>query len=380
MYIKKQFHRCLAITSVFAIYALASIPAHAGLFGMGDPKNLPVEQLTSDIDASKGASHYKWDRSFSHVLGKTDSFFVAGFQVKFVYSGSASGSMAGSSSSRAVGGGYIENAWKAGQKVSMEVELQGVSDADMQKLTDKIYADFMRQLDASGLKMIPADKVQGSPELAKLKTAPIPYLSEDTIRNAGITKIKTFAPTGTPLFFFNGQGNMGAFGLDNNKAIGNLSRELNAIAIMPRITLTFMKLESSGNHIYIPVDAEVKVEEAAYVSQFYPDTALVWSYQDNPVAADGGMLTLKDNISIPGSIGEFKDITSEETKKKDETLNTVKAGLSIVTALMGAPTSQTMVKRQNMALVTTPDRFSAVVEQGALAMNKLYIDALKNTR
>lgn len=354
--------------------------AHAGLFGLGEPKNIPVDQVRSDTEAGKGASYYKWDRSFSHTLAKAEGFFVPGFQVKFVHGGVAAGDTSGSSSSRASGGGYIEHAWKAGQRVEMDVELKGVTDADLQALTDKIYADFMRQLTASGLKIIPARKILDNPGFSALKTASNPYMSEDTLHGGGITRIKTFSPTGLPLFFYNGQGNMGAFGLENNKAIGNMSRELNAIGILPRITLSFMKLESSGNHVYIPVEAEVKVEEAAYVSNFYQDTALVWTYQDNPVAADGGMLMLSNKIAIPGSIGEFKDVTSEETKNKDESLNTLKAGLSVVSALMGAPVANKMSQHKNVALETNPIKFGAIVEQGALVTNTLYVDALKNTK
>lgn len=354
--------------------------AQARLFGLGEPKNMPVDQVRSDAEAGKGASYYKWDRSFSHTLAKAEGFFVPGFQVKFVYGGVAAGDTSGSSSSRATGGGYIEHAWKAGQRVEMDVELKGVSDADLQVLTDRIYADFMRQLADSGLKILPTKNILENPGFSALKITSIPYLSEDTLHGSGITRIKTFSPTGLPLFFFNGQGNMGAFGLENNKAIGNMSRDLNAIAIMPRITLSFMKLESSGNHVYIPVEAEVKVEEAAYVSNFYQDTALVWAYQDNPVAADGGMLTLSNKIAISGSIGEFKDVTSEETKKKDESLNTLKAGLSVVSALMGTPVANKMSQHKNVALETSPKKFGAIVEQGALVTNKLYVDALKNTK
>lgn len=382
MFHNKKIFRVLAFVSGLSLYAANVGIAHAGLFGLGnDSKGLPAGQVVSDIDAGQGAEHYKWDRDYAHLLEKaTNGFFIAGFQVKYIYGGGAAGTTSGSSSTRAVGGGYVESSWRAGQKVDMQVELQGVSDADLQALTDKLYADFKQRLQASGLKLVSDDKLKDNPAYTQLSTAANPFVSDDTLHGRGKVRHKTFSPSALPLFFFNGQGNMGAFGLENNKVIGNLSRELNAIALMPRLTLTFMKLQSSGNHVYIPVAAEVKVDEAAYVSKLYFDTALVWTFQDNPVAADGGMLTLKNDIAMAGSIGEFKDTTSAETKQRDDTLNSVKTGLAIFSGLLGRPSAGTQVQHKTVALVTTPEKFGAVVEQGAQATTRLFVDALKNTK
>ncbi|TLS78229.1 hypothetical protein FE236_00275 [Mariprofundus erugo] len=369
--------RRLALGGVVALLCTYSGVAQAGLLGLGGPKDIPVTQINQDIASGNGSKYYK--NNLSRALAKSDKIFIGGFQVRYIVGGEAAGTTAGSSSSRAAGGGYIEHSWRAGQNVSMKVNLQGVSDKDLQQLTDRIYADFTQQLATTGLKVIDAETVRSKLAAAQLKTAANPYEAEDTTHGRGVVRIRSFAPTGMPLFFRQAQGNMGIMSRNNDIALGNLSHELNAVALFPVITLSMMKMESSGNHIYIPVDASVSVEEAAYVSNVWTDTAMTWYMQDNGIAYDGDMITLKDRIVMSGSIGEFVDVTSDETKANDDTLNSVKAGLSIVSGLLGAPTGGTMSSHQDVELRTTPEKLAAVIEPGAKAVNRIYIDALTHT-
>lgn len=83
--------------------------------------------------------------------------FIAQFRVNFQLLYSQTETAEGG---RVMGGGYRSEA-----KAGLTMAVQGVSAADLQEITDKLYNDYVTQLKAAGFEVLGADAGAGSKHL-----------------------------------------------------------------------------------------------------------------------------------------------------------------------------------------------------------------------
>ena len=383
---KKMSHKSPMLATLVLLsgsVALSSIatPAIAAFLGIGGPKNIPVEKVEADAAAGDIDAYFnaKQLRTLDKI-NSTKGVFIPGFRVVYVMGGTTKARSAGSSGTdvtRGAGGTVFKTLTsKASQTVTLHVSLQGVEDSDLQTLTDSIYKDFVARLKATGVNILPTEQVKAAAAFANLEITPAPFEKKPGITGPPPTRLRAFSASELPLWFTHGDQptDKSPFSLNNWKTIGALSRELEAVALIPQIAVSFMKMESSGNQVWFPTGAKVAVEEAAFVDRNH--SYLGHLYADNPISPEGDFPRLKHTIALSGSIGDFEDVTSDETKKKDNVRNSISGAITALGMLGGVASSAKVQKTQEMALVTTPERFGEISVRAAGAVSALYVAAI----
>lgn len=134
------------------------------------------------------------------------------------------------------------------QNKRVEMTLANVDRVLMQGIADRLYADFIDRLKASGKEVISLDEVRQTSGYQKMKFLPQdkPYTASPT----GDPREYVFAtPQALPLAFMHidtALGNAGAFDQVNTKAIHEMAANLDALALIPTVIVDFAQLESSG--------------------------------------------------------------------------------------------------------------------------------------
>jgi len=114
-----------------------------------DSKATPEQQITAYVDAV-GTDKLK---GVKRVL-------VPQFRVEFQLRSEVSKNV----SERNVGSGFV-----AQRNVSVYLLLKGVEDAQLQRITDLAYQDFLKQMAAAGIEVIGPDKLASEPEFAAVE-------------------------------------------------------------------------------------------------------------------------------------------------------------------------------------------------------------------
>lgn len=358
---------------IAAMYFLNSA-VFAGLFGAGDPKEIAAAGVRADIASGHASKYFKdSDLAMLHKIAGAQGVFVPGFRVQYAIAGEAQARSAGSTSSSttrgAAGSLFTTLTSSSAQNVKMRVRLEGVSNADLQAITEKLYLDFMQQLKDSGINVLDSKTMKASEGFRKLQATPTPY-NQDTQQGRSKVEMRMFTPRDLPLWFTNGEGDKSPFDLNNVKAVGQISYEQNAIAVVPQITVSFIKMESTGNSVWFPTNARVQMEQAAFVP--YMQTYLFSLYQDNPVMGDGRRAHVQEIFTVPGAIGEVVDVTSQATRDDDNLKNTVSGTLNLLGKLGGVNTSGNSYSTKEMAIRTTPEAFGKIALDAGTTVTKLY--------
>lgn len=98
----------------------------------------------------------------------------------------------------------LATSWGSTSSSAAEVTLTGVSPAAMQALTDRLYADLVSRLEASGLEVVKLEALQQDPlylDLKGEKPLPSPYEASfvfDKSKGFKNSKALVFSPTGLP--------------------------------------------------------------------------------------------------------------------------------------------------------------------------------------
>lgn len=228
------FHRTPLAAVLLAVSLAGAVPA-------AQARNEPAVALTAD---SRPAD------LVGKVLGPSDPAGIKGlkrvalpsFLVEFV---TRSGAQASTSGFAAAGR----------TSVSAYYTLVGVGETDFQALTDQLYADFVRDLQAMGLEVLPFAQVQASPAYRKLVAGaqPAPFS-----KSGGGTSSVTMAPAGQQVYgaalaAAKSDSMFGAFSaLANTGAMMGaafdsqaLAQELDARLIEVRLVVDFAQIGSS---------------------------------------------------------------------------------------------------------------------------------------
>lgn len=222
--------------SVLPAWADEAAPAPAAATVAAEASALPDVNADEYFD---GKTPGTFGKDIATVLPHNKRVAVVGFRVIFVVQNTVHAQVRAS---------YLPGRDTTAAHSTTVAKLQGVSPATFQALTDKAYAAFMAQLKAAGREVVPLEQIQ--PLFTKIdasKTSPeAPYHKEE-----GGMVFYAFAPTGMPLWWTHVDGNWGDVGMlsqSNYKAFTSFSKDIDAIAIAPRIVVDFARMESSGNH------------------------------------------------------------------------------------------------------------------------------------
>jgi hypothetical protein len=234
------------------------------------------------------------------AFAKSNRVAIAGFRVVFVTHDEARAIVRAS---------YLPGRDTMAAHAKMEVDLQGVDDATMQKITDQAYELFVAQLRAAGREIVAPDEMQ--PSFAGFKAATAP---QDV--NTGPLKGKAFTPAALPLWWQVGDswGDAG-LGQKNMRAFNKLSESVKApVTIAPMIVVNFAQMQSSGNHSgLIARRAEVGATLAMTIPTFY--TRVVRAEQTRyggiVFKGDDGALSLKQVLDTDVEFAEMETVRTE---------------------------------------------------------------------
>lgn len=323
---------------VVCVFIFFSVAAIAETTAISLPDLNPSEWFDGKMGGTFGAKTVT-------AFAKSNRVAIGGFRVVFVTHNEARAFVRAS---------YLPGRDTGSASAKMEVDLRGVDDATLQKITDAAYQRFVDQLKAAGREVVTPDAAA----YATFKTAASPMEVK-----TGFLKGKAFAPTGMPLWFQVGDA-WGDAGLSqkNMRAFNELSKSSNAaIAIAPLIVIDFAHMESSGNRSgLIARRAEVGASLAMSVPTF--STRVVRAeetrYGGLVSKGDDGMLTMIKALDTDIEFAELS-LVNEKTGE--------------IISFHGADSKR---KKWNKVADTTNDAYTtaanAVLTQATGAFAKLF--------
>jgi hypothetical protein len=253
-----------------------------------------------------------------------------------------------------VGGGK-----SSGAKASMEVVLGNVDFELLQSIADKSYANFLSDLKASGVDVVSQEEMTKSAAFAKIKasssTADKPYTRKSPDKN---TTYLVLSPTAIPLFFTNWDGPVSDQGMSqtNIRAVMEMSKELDALAVFPIMHIDFASLGSSGGKF--ARRASVNAKAAVYVNPAY-----TLYYIANPKG--GAFARITDGIGVEGDPGEF--VTADQASNEAFIGSMQKIGIDF------GPVKS----KKNMVLQTNRENFESLASEALSGSNMALRRALQ---
>src|SRR5688572_5377872 len=248
-----------------------------------------------------------------------------------------------------VGGGR-----SSGAKASMEVVLGNVDFATLQKITDAAYADFIDELKAGGVEVVPLEAITASPSFQKLKmtgsTADKPYTKKS--RDAK-TSYVVASPAAIPLWFTNFDGDISdqGMGQTNIRALLSMARELDALILFPIMHVDFASVGGSGGKFARRASVTAK-------AAIYANPAYTLFYIANEKG--GAFARMTDSIGVEGDPGEF--VTADQASNAAFIDGMQKIGIDF------GPVKS----RKNMVLQTDPENFHSLALEALSGTNEAF--------
>lgn len=142
------------------------------------------------------------------------------------------------------GGSMLGGGHKGDSKAQISIGLTGLTESDVQQITDKLYQDFLAQIKAKGLQVVTAD------EAGKLESyADFTRLQGGTVSRSQFPGVMATAPTGFEFFVkkVGKDGKAKSGGFLNNPAMmyPKMSKDLDN-AIIANVNMFVMFVESQG--------------------------------------------------------------------------------------------------------------------------------------
>lgn len=303
---------------------------------------------------------------FGTLAARGQRVAVAGYRVAFVVRNSASAYAGSGVANIGQSTGYNRTITQA-QNKKIEVGLLNVNLQLMQAITDQLYADFIERLKAAGKTVVPPEDLLKAAAFAKLERTVAPANEAYTISPTGDARhYQVFAPTGLPLYFIAGEslGDKGPFSQTNNKVLGEISKEINAVLLIPQVVVDFAEVESSGRSNFrsnAHVDAKPGIA-------LVPMHTIVWAaHANNPIITEMGSRRLEKVVAFPGDYATVKQVDNFNTAG-------LANSLTMATGLQGVQHFS-----EKRAYVADPGRFSEFVLKGGFSANQSFI-ALATTK
>lgn len=345
----------------------------------GEPADIPQAPADSDGAKSLVGSAAENARSdlipvslgtgpgmdFGSLVAKAQKVVVAGYRVAFVTRNSASAYAGAGIANIGQSTGYNRTITQA-QKKRIEVGLMNVNAPLMQAIADQLYADFVAQLKAAGKTVVTFEEIAQSPAVAAIDKAEIKEGNTYTISPMGDARHYTIvAPSGQPLYFISGEllGDKGPFSQGNNKTIGTIAGDAQAVALLPMVVIDFAEVSSSERSTFRS-NAEVGAKPGMAV---VPMHTLLWAaYAGNPIVTELGSRRLEKVVPVPGEFASIRDVENFDTASLANALTRVSG------------TQGTQFFREKKAYVADPAKFAQLAPKSGFSANKAFAEAAKN--
>ncbi|MGE0558801.1 MAG: hypothetical protein AB7O69_11090 [Burkholderiales bacterium] len=301
---------------------------------------------------------------FESLVAKAQKVVVAGYRVAFVTRNSASAYAGAGIANIGQSTGYTRTITQA-QNKKIEVGLMNVNRPLMQAIADQLYADFVAQLKAGGRTVVTFEEIAQSPAVAALERAETKPGEDYTASPTGDARNYTvLAPTGQPLYFFAGEqlGDKGPFSQGNNKTIGTIAGNAQAVALVPMVVIDFAEVASSGRSTF---RSNASVEAKPGVALVPMHTVLWAAFSGNPIITEMGSKRLENVIAFPGDYASVRDVENFDTASLANSLTRISG------------TQGVQFFREKKAYVADPGKFADLALRGGFSANRAFAAAAK---
>jgi hypothetical protein len=313
--------------------------------------NVPVAKALPQGVKIDADDHFDDQHDLDNALEGSNKIVIPAFKVHLVISDIAEASVSGTESTSF--GGLTTKT--SGASASMRVHLSGLNDAQLQAIANAAYADLVAQLQAAGREVVSADDMRatlGYHSIEFAKPNGDSTIIEGGSFNSGDNRTYLDIPaTGLPLWYID------FFNNNNGKSFNFLSSELKAVALIPTITVTFVKMESSGrgSAFFGGGTADVGAKLGIRLVNVEYNGTLA----ENAMGGDMGVYVLRqyhdDPIVVPG---HFAKLTKSSSSKSGGIISNV-------------------VSKSDYIAKANPEKFSNLVLQGIQAANKAFVGFTK---
>jgi hypothetical protein len=274
---------------------------------------------------------------------------ISSFQVEFVTKGGAS------ARSQEIGK-------KGSASTSMQMTLVGLTAADFQAITDKLHADFVKDLTAMNIEVVPTEKIIASAHYQKMaasgKVAPAETRTSSTWSTV-------YAPQGLGVYGKGSSSNaigmfagFSAFSEVTSTLTPNieLSKELDASLFIVRLVVNFVDMKSSDSSWFSRNSGEAKVSWAVGPAIAAGESSLNINTQGHNTN-----MTLAAPIFIDGAA--FKEI-------KDTSSIIGNVGLAVLSLAIGGGHSSQAIEKEAVA---DPEKYRTLVGAGLGGVREMFM-------
>ena len=278
---------------------------------------------------------------------------LSSFQVQFVTKGAA-------------GASSYSMGKKGNATTNMQITLVGLAPTDFQAITDKLYADFVIDLKAMNIEVVPMEQVQAAAAYKKMAASGRPAPAETRDRTSWST---IYAPAGLALYGLGSSGNpagmfgaLNAFGEVSSTMFTNieLGKELDAALFVVRLVVNFVDTKSSNTSWFGRSSGEAKVSWDVGPSIASEESTLTINNQTWNTT-----LKLRSPLMINGAA--FKEV-------KDTTSVAANVGLALFSLAIGQGGSSSVVEKEAVA---DPEKYRELVGAGAAAVRVMWMEKFR---
>lgn len=309
-----------------------------------------------NLDASTFLAKRQWPKEDLAAMKKV---VVGGFRVAFATKAVVSDSIR---ASYMMGGIH-----KSGVNSKVELSLAGMDLQRMQAEVDRAYEDFLAQLKANGVELIPYAEFSAHPSFTEIEAASGKDSGPYTVEHEGRTYV-VLSPTGMKLWFDQAEalGNQGAFGWGNGRRAGDFAFDNKALVLNPLFVVDFAETAAGRNKGLFGVRDETDLEAKAGMSLSKNLSLLYIRGRAAPIssAVMGGVANLKENVVFAGRFGQ---LNMGETSSNRGLV----VGLALV-GLSGGPVRT----NQKGVMQADPTRYAEYSRNLLLSGNRLYAQAV----
>jgi hypothetical protein len=329
------------------------------------PAAQPAAAVTTALDPAPGVADLEMEAFLDQrIWPKKDlaamkRVVVGGFRVAIATKATVSDSVRAS---------YLPGGInKSGVNSKIELTLEGIDLQRMQALVDKAYQDFLAQLKANSVELIPYADFAAHPSFTEIEAAKQKDGQPYTVTHEGRTYV-VLSPSGMKLWFDQAEalGDQGAFGWGNGRRAGDFAFDNQALVLNPLLVVDFAETASARNKGLFGVRDESDVEAKAGMSLRKSNTLLYVRGRAAPIASAvmGGVAYLKENVVFAGRYGQLN--MGEMSSNRG-----LVVGLALV-GLSGGPVRT----NQKGVMQADPARFEAYASNLLLSGNRLFARAI----
>lgn len=246
--------------------------------------------------------------------------------------------------------------------------IQGVGLDALENRIQAILERAPRVVAAGGRPVVPLEEMRASEGFKALQLTQTPPGQPYTKTTTGSPKhYIVMGTTQLPLWFghFDPLGDVSPFSLDNWRSLNKMSVDLNAVVIIPSVTIDFAEVSSSGRSNF-GSSAEVGAKPA--MSLEASSTALQVFHAKVAIAGDGERAPFKRPLALASDYGQMREL------KQSDNVGLTNA----LTALTGTQGTQRVSTQ--LAIEADPARYAENALRGTVTANAVFAEALKGKR